>query len=165
MQRKVVGVEPWSLTPTMRTVAALAAIYVTVHFNKEQARLSQEKLRHDLFERRWNVFNSIFDFYCAIVSWSGSPDQIAARDRFFRAYQESRFLFRTESGIEQVLKELYEKGRRVIAFKENKEDFKAARETYIEHFNEVLKIQTFDFESALLRVKNEMADYLHFHDV
>jgi hypothetical protein len=146
-------------------VAAFAAIFVTFRFNREQTRLAREKLRHDLFERRWNVFSSIFDYYYAIISWSGTSEQLAARDRFFKAYQESRFLFSKQSGIEGIMKELNEKGGKVIGFKENQQDFRADMDTNIKFFNEVQKIQTFDFEEGLTKLKSAMAEYLNFHEI
>jgi hypothetical protein len=151
--------------PVATMIAALAVVYVTAHFNKEQTRLAREKLRHDLFERRWKIFSSIFDFYYAIISWKGTTEQLEVRDRFFRAYQESRFLFSRESGIEDVLKELNDKGAKVIGFKEHSEDFKSDLEMYLKYFNEVQTIQTHDFDVALTKVKNAMAEYLNFHDL
>jgi hypothetical protein len=151
--------------PVATMIAAFAAIYVTVHFNREQTRLAREKLRHDLFERRWSIFSSIFDYYYAIISWRGTPDQMAVRDRFFRAYQESRFLFSKESGIEDVLKELNDKGAKVIGFKEHGEEFRSDPELYLKSFKEVQQIQTYDFQEALAKVKSAMAGYLNFHEV
>src|SRR2546430_1658757 len=95
-------------------IAAVAAVRVTAHFAKEQARLASEKLRHDLFDRRLKIFESIFDFYRAMIGWRGTPEQIEARDRFFEAYQQSAFLFDKDSGIEELMKDLNDKGSRAI---------------------------------------------------
>jgi hypothetical protein len=65
---------------------------------KEQACIAREKLRLDLYDRRFEIFSSIFDFYNAMISWTGTLEQEEARARFFRAYQESGFLFTRESG-------------------------------------------------------------------
>src|ERR1700730_17460833 len=90
--------------PVATIIAALAAVGVTAYFAwhqkriaEEQASIAREKLRHDLFERRWDVFDSIFDFYEAMISWKGTPEQIAARTRFFRAYQNSHFFCSAQS--------------------------------------------------------------------
>jgi hypothetical protein len=159
--------------PIATIIAALAAVGVTAYFAwhqkriaEAQASISKEKLRHDLFERRWAVFDSIFDFYEAMISWKGTPEQIAARTRFFRAYQNSHFLFSPESGVERLLKELNDGANKVIGFKENGADWKDQdRALWLRQFNEVQEIQTVVFENGLTRLKNAMSDYLSFHDV
>jgi hypothetical protein len=151
--------------PAATIIAALAAVYVTAYFAKEQTRLARERLRYDLFERRLEIFSSIFGFYKALISWSGAPEQIAARDRFFKAYQESGFLFKKESGIEELLKDLNEKGTKVIGFKEYGENLRVDPELYLKHFNETQEIQTYGFERGLAKLKSGVAEYLNFHDL
>jgi hypothetical protein len=60
--------------PVATIIAALAAVYVTAHFARKQAWLAREKLRYDLFDRRLKIFGSIFDFYNAMIAWSGTPE-------------------------------------------------------------------------------------------
>src|SRR5436190_8882137 len=103
--------------PIATTVAAIVAVCVTGYFArhqreiaKEQARIAREKLRLDLYDRRFEIFESIFDFYNAMISWAGTPEQKVSRSRFFRAYQESGFLFTRESEIENLLKTLNDEG-------------------------------------------------------
>jgi hypothetical protein len=105
--------------PVATIVAALSAVVVTAYFAARQAWIAEEKLRHDLFDRRLQIFTSIFDFYNAMTSWEGTQEQIVVRERFFRASQEACFLFKPESGIETLLKDLNDKGEKVIGFKEH----------------------------------------------
>jgi hypothetical protein len=83
---------------------------------QQQADLAREKLRHDLYNRRFEIFTSLFDFYNAMIFWKKPPtvEQQAARQRFFRAYQESVFLFTKESGIADLLNTLNDKGNAII---------------------------------------------------
>jgi hypothetical protein len=74
-------------------------------------------------------------------------------------------LFSKESGIEEVLKELNDKGAKVIGFKEHGEEFRSDPEMYLKYFKEVQQIQLYDFEGALAKVKSAMAHYLNFHDL
>jgi hypothetical protein len=62
------------------------------------------KVRLDLYNRRYQIFDSIFDFYNALIGWTGTPEQRTAQTRFFRASQEAVFLFKPESGIAETLK-------------------------------------------------------------
>ncbi len=112
--------------PIATIIAAVAAVSVTAYFAwhqkkiaQQQADIARHKLRHDLYNRR--IFSSIFDLYNAMTSWqeTPTPEQQAARQRFFRAYQESGFLFTKESGIPDLLKTLYDEGTQVIGYKEH----------------------------------------------
>jgi hypothetical protein len=115
--------------PIATIVAALVALSVTAYFAwhqkkiaKEQADIAKEKLRLDLYDRRFEIFSSIFDFHTAVILWEGSPEQQKARQRFFRAYQASGFLFKKESGIEDLLKKVQENGVEIIGSKNNDPD-------------------------------------------
>jgi hypothetical protein len=81
--------------PFAAVVAGSAAVFVTYRLGKEQARIAREKLRLDLYDRRWKIFTSVFDFYYVMIAWKGTDEQAAVRDKFFMAYQESAFFIRT----------------------------------------------------------------------
>jgi hypothetical protein len=124
------------------------------------------KLRLDLYNRRFQIFVSIFDFYEALIGWTGTPEQRAAQTRFFRAYQESGFLFSKESGIEDTLKRLHEEPAKVIGFKEYGEDYKSGGvEFYLERFKEANHVLLVEFDAALVKLKTELAKYLNFHAI
>jgi hypothetical protein len=98
--------------PVATVIAAATAVLVTWRLGSRQAKIAQqqadlakEKLRHELYNRRFEIVTSIFDFYEAMISWkeTPTPEQQAARQRFFRAYQESGFLFTRESRIPRFL--------------------------------------------------------------
>src|SRR5208282_1729167 len=74
---------------------------VTCYFSWHQRETSRGQLRLNLYDRRYKLYDSIFDFYNAMISWQGegTPEQQEAFTRFFRASKESIFLFTTESGI------------------------------------------------------------------
>jgi hypothetical protein len=83
--------------PVATIVAALSAVVVTAYFAARQAWIAEEKLRHDLFDRRLQIFTSIFDFYNAMISWEGTQEQIVVRERFFQSI--SRSMFSIQAGI------------------------------------------------------------------
>jgi hypothetical protein len=65
--------------PIATITAALVALSVTWYFAwhqkkvaKEQAFIAREKLRLDLYNRRFEIFSSIFDFYNAMIFWEGT---------------------------------------------------------------------------------------------
>lgn len=158
--------------PVATIIAAIAALSVTAYFAwhqkkiaNEQADIARNKLRLDLYDRRFEIFSSIFAFYEAMISWTGTPQQQEARDRFFRAYQESGFLFTKESGIEALLKTLNDAGLQVIGFKENSEHYKSVLALMIEQFEKTTDIQTRVFEDGLAKLKAAIHPYLDFSKV
>jgi hypothetical protein len=158
--------------PIATTVAALAAVGVTGYFAwhqraiaREQARIAREKLRLDLYDRRFEIFISIFDFYDAMISWKGTPEQQEARTKFFRAYQESGFLFTKESGIETLLKTLNDEGMKVIGFKEHSDSYKSDPALMIDQFNKASDIQLRVFDEGLAKLRAAMHQFLDFSKV
>jgi hypothetical protein len=158
--------------PIATIIAAIGAVCVTAYFAwhqkniaKEQADIARNKLCLDLYDRRFEIFSSIFDFYDAMISWKGTPEQQEARKRFFRAYQESCFLFTKESGIEALLKMLNDEGLKVIGFKENSDHYKSDPKLMIEQLKKTADIQTWIFEDGLARLKAAIHPYLDFSKV
>jgi hypothetical protein len=100
-----------------------------------------------------------------MISWKGMPEQEQARRRFFRAYQESGFLFSAESGIPALLKSLNDDGAKVIGFKEHGASLKSEPELLVDQLKQTTYIQTFGFEEGLARLRAAMHQYLHFSDV
>lgn len=157
------------LQPIATILAAVVAVGVTGYFAwhqrnilREQTRVAKEKLRLDLYDRRFEIFSSIFDFYEAMISWEGTPDQIAARGRFFRAYQESAFLFTKESGITDLLKMLNDGGAKVIGFKENSHHYKSDPKLLIDQLNKTNDVLLKEFEDGLSKLRAAMHQYLDF---
>ena len=120
--------------------------------------------RLDLYDRRFRIFSSIFDFYEVMISWEGTPQQKEARDRFFRAYQESGFLFTKESGIEALLKMLNDEGKKFIDFKENSDKYKGDPALMIEQQKKTTD-QTWVFDEDLAKLRAAMHPYLDFSKV
>lgn len=127
--------------------------------------LAREKLRLDLYDRRFEIFTSIFDFYDAMISWKGTPEQEEARKKFFRAYQESGFLFTKESGIEALLKMLNDEGAKVIGFKEHSDSYKSDPTFMIDQLKKTTDIQLRIFDEGLAKLRAAMHQYLDFSKV
>jgi hypothetical protein len=130
-----------------------------------QGRIANERIRLDLYNRRFEIFTGIFDMYEVMISWKATPEQIAVRSKFFRAYQEAGFLFRKESGIEELLKTLNDDVNSVIAMKENPDLYKYDMKIHQEKFQEMNKIQTTGFDRGLSQLKAAMAEYLNFDNI
>jgi hypothetical protein len=167
--------------PVATAGAASVAVFVTwslgsrqVEIAQQQAKIAQqqadlasEKLRHDLYNRRFEIFTSFFDYYEAVMSWKESPtlEQQAARQRFFRAYQESDFLFTKDSGISDLLKMLNAKGNEVIGHKENPGIYAGDPARRIEQQEKVTKILLGGFDEGLAELRAAMHPYLDFSKI
>jgi hypothetical protein len=127
--------------------------------------LQNEKLRLDLFNRRFAIFDRIFDFYSAMFRWTGSDEQKSIQTQFFRSQHEAVFLFSEESGIPALLKSMDEKSRKVIAFKENPEAFKSDPVFFRKLESEVRDIIARTFEEDFLKLKVAIRPYLDFSKI
>jgi hypothetical protein len=129
-------------------------------------RIEATRIRLDLYNRRYRIFESIFDFYEALIGWTGTPEQRAAQKRFFTASQEAAFLFKPKSGIADALKRLHEESAKVIGFKEYGEDYMSGGTAfYLEQFQKANHVLLVDFDAALVKLKAELGDYLNFHTI
>jgi hypothetical protein len=77
--------------PIATIIAAIAAVFVTGYFAKRQADIAREKLRHDLFEKRYRVFDAARKLLCEVaVHRSVSDDDLRA---FVVSIGDAMFLF------------------------------------------------------------------------
>ncbi|HTO62537.1 MAG TPA: hypothetical protein VMM15_14910, partial [Bradyrhizobium sp.] len=135
-----------TLAAIIAATVSTVAVCVTGYFAWHQRELTKAKLRLDLYDRRFKIFTSIFDFYEAMIAWRGTAEQVETRTHFFRAYQEAGFLFSKDSGIQDLLKLLNDEGAKVIGFKEHHDSYKSDTALYIQQFKETNDIQLRVFE-------------------
>jgi hypothetical protein len=89
---------------------ALAVSVVSVCFAGAAWWTSREKLRLDLYNRRFDVYSRTLDFYHALLSWEptelekaktsllDSPELGNTQKSFIKASREAQFLFDDDSG-------------------------------------------------------------------
>jgi hypothetical protein len=103
---------------TLRVVtagAAVVALYVAL-INRQQWLTNQEKLRFDLYQRRFEIYLRVLDFHFAI--WQqDEPKLNLLHMTFMKAFWESKFLFPEESGIYDFLDEYNLRTSRVRAYR------------------------------------------------
>jgi hypothetical protein len=130
-----------------------------------QWKLAEQKLRLDLYNRRYEIYMAIYAFYTALIGWKGSDEDKAARDRFFKAKNEAQFLFSPESGVEALYDELHKKSLKVTSFKENPEMYRSDSKLMMTSFEESNRILLKDFDEGLTRLKKAVAPYMSFHKI
>ncbi|MGC9199093.1 MAG: hypothetical protein ACP5E5_09160 [Acidobacteriaceae bacterium] len=80
----------------------IAAFVAIIGFN--QWRISRDKLRLDLFNRRFDVYLRVLDYYQEVLKGEGVPSD-SITTPFIKAVRESRFIFPKASGVHQFLEE------------------------------------------------------------
>lgn len=142
---------------------SLSAIVVTI--TRAQWKTNQEKLRLDLYAKRFDIYMRTLDFHNALLSWNDEPDQIKLIAPFYRAYRESRFLFPEPSGVFRFMEEFSQHAFHITNFKE-------ARDGWGDAFPKErgdLALARADHASWVLtsipRLEDRIAPFLNFHKI
>lgn len=96
-------------TPIIMSVVSAIIAGVVAYFVSNQARTAREKLRLDLYNRRFSIYERAMEYqYSIIIGDEGvlRPEFEEIERNFTRAIHESRFLFSKESGVHDILQEL-----------------------------------------------------------
>jgi hypothetical protein len=92
---------------------SLAVFWVTCWFSRWQVRLAQQKLRHDLYDRRFAIYMAFQELLLAFVDAGESDDEIrAAYRKAYVARSEAPFLLadpQIEAYLEDLCKQVKER--------------------------------------------------------
>lgn len=127
--------------------------------------LARQKLRLDLYDRRFGIYNSALLFYSTLISWSGSDQDRAVQRQFFEALQASRFLFSNKSGIFELYDELHREAFKVIGPKDHREAFSGDPEISRAMFEASNHVLLTLFPQSLDKIRKRIGPYLDFHRV
>lgn len=102
-------------------ITALPTILISAYvawIAYQQYRTNREKLRLDLYDRRFGVYAASIDFYHALSSYDEANEQHQEAHRaFVKAMRESRFLFGQESEIVGILEEMHTRAASIMGYK------------------------------------------------
>ncbi len=90
-------------------ITSVATIFIAAFvafINLNQWRISRDKLRLDLFNRRFDVYLRVLDYYQEFFKVEGVPSD-SITTSFIKAVRESRFIFPKASGIFEFLEEFW----------------------------------------------------------
>lgn len=92
------------------TVLVACATFVVGY---SQMRIASAKVKLDLYERRFNVYISALDFYRAF--YKKEPQEVEkCMLELIRSCRESKFLFKEEDGIYEILTKIKKAGEQVV---------------------------------------------------
>ncbi|HEF4768679.1 hypothetical protein [Burkholderia multivorans] len=102
-------------------ITALPTILISAYvawIAYQQHRTNREKLRLDLYDRRFGVYTASIDFYHVLSSYDEANEQHQEAHRaFVKAMRESRFLFGQDSEIVSILEEMHTRAARIMGYK------------------------------------------------
>lgn len=107
----------------LKTIEGIATIVIAIYvasIGTFQWFTARDKLRLDLYNRRFDVYLAALDFMQALMVWSSVPDteRLPKRIAFIRASRESRFLFADDPRIVQLLDEFNTRSFKVTGYVE-----------------------------------------------
>ncbi|MDR0241198.1 MAG: hypothetical protein LBJ65_06305 [Burkholderia sp.] len=149
-------------------ITALPTILISAYvawIAYQQHRTNREKLRLDLYDRRFGVYTASIDFYHVLSSYDEANEQHQEAHRaFVKAMRESRFLFGQDSEIVSILEEMHTRAARIMGYKTYKKRLREgspneAREWFEQQQNDYFWIGG---DQGLLRLETFLTPFLDF---
>lgn len=100
----------WAKAIGSPAAVAIAALCLTSFFNRWQVRLAKEKLRHDLYDRRFAIYRVFQELLLALHA-NGVNEIKAELRKADIARLEAAFLLSDDAGIHEYLEQLCERVR------------------------------------------------------
>jgi hypothetical protein len=108
-----IDVLKWLVPLATSIVTAIIAVIVAIissrqlKANQLQSETNREKLRLDLYNRRFEIYRSCLNLHEQLMGHGSQEENLL--DPFFRAFRESRFMF-PDSGVHELLEKLLKEG-------------------------------------------------------
>jgi hypothetical protein len=126
---------------------------------------NRERLRFDLYNKRFDIFIAAVNFSNAMSVWSGSEEQIKTRQSFILAVNESRFLFSRESQVFSILSEINEKSFKKFGIETLRPYADAMPREFMGQVNDSIDAMNWIVFSAIPLLTEKMRPYLNFHQL
>lgn len=149
---------------TIASVTAAIALIVAV-ISWQQWMVNRERLRLELYDRRFGVYSKVLEFYQALLSWEGTEKQCDSINPFITAVRESKFLFPDAPAMMALLREFSIRGFRTTKHDELIDELRRSGDTK-EHLLQVAQRRSDDANwilGSLGQLEELIAPYLNFH--
>jgi hypothetical protein len=126
---------------------------------------SREKLRLDLYNRRFEIFRAAVDFSNVLSAWAESDEHMAKQLLFERAVIESQFLFSGESGIFEILSGIRRKSVKKFAADQLlvREDRACFPDKCVQAADESIEALNWILFQAIPQLTEKTKPFLNFH--
>ncbi|KAF0154459.1 MAG: hypothetical protein FD159_2560 [Syntrophaceae bacterium] len=134
-----------------------------------QSRINSNKLRLDIYNRRFNVYSKTLDFYQVLLSYD--PNVVSKellntlQKDFIKAFRESRFLFDEKSGVYDILDQMHTKSFQIIGCKDHGGKLADIDPQEFEKMHKQSMEALKCFTESISKLEKAMARYLNFHEL
>jgi hypothetical protein len=144
----------------LTVVIAAIALYIA----RRQWLTSREKLRLDLYEKRFAVYENTLALYRMLISETDLTEKEKAdiQNNFIKSYRESQFLFSEKDGIFRVLGEISSKMPIINNIISISNAYKGNPEMQVKVHNDHLEALQF-LNDSMPALEKKLAKYLNFH--
>lgn len=158
-----------SLTWTALVVSIISAVFAGCTWW-----ISREKLRLDLYRRRFDVYLKTLDYWQELSVWnptqkeieltnlSDSPELRIYQKNFIKAHREAQFLFDDESGILNLLETMHADSIAVIGYRRDLAPKSQPGPELVQSYEESEEKRK-RMDEAIPRLEKKLARYLDFH--
>lgn len=94
-----------AVTSIVTSVATVCIAGFVAFIGFHQWRISKDKLRLDLFNRRFDIYLRVLDYFIGLSGTHNTPGPPKELEPFIKAVRESRFMFPQDSEVYQHLEE------------------------------------------------------------
>jgi hypothetical protein len=137
-----------------------AALFVSVL----QWRVARDKLKLDLYNKRFNVYVCAIDYYQAAMKDDLSEIRKTAT-MFVKVSRESIFLFKKEDGILPLMRKIGQDCNSITLYTEEKAKGVEADPLMLSEYVRVRQAPLLRLETLLLELETKMAPYLNFQNI
>jgi hypothetical protein len=136
---------------------------IVVYIAWQQWRTNREKLRLDLYQKRFSVYESTLEYYQLVIVHSeiSSEEKDKIERDFIKACRESKFLFSYKDGIFNLLNEIRKQAYFLANYKTPPANDDS--EIFIQSAQRNFDANKFLHEDSLPKLEEKLAKYLNFH--
>lgn len=94
-----------------------------------QAKINRNKLRLDLYNKRFEIYSNTLEFFQALISHAyehSKEDFNILHNKYIKSYRESLFLFNQNDGIYKMLEEIHAKSFKITGINDIKEQLQSS---------------------------------------
>jgi hypothetical protein len=162
----MISAETWidlGLKALTLTTTTIVAFYVA-GISRRQWFTNREKLRLDLYDRRFKIYVQVMEFHKALVVWDGSEEQKKLVDPFIQASREAKFLFPEKSGVFSFLTEFSKHAFFITNFDKLKDLSSMDQKLFSKHFEKRVDSVNWILQS-MEPLEQKLGPFLNFHDM
>lgn len=101
-------------TSVATSVIAICALVLTFRSWRD----NRDKIRLDLFNRRFAIYQRVLVIYQELIVWQDRDDQKALIQPFIEASREALFIFPRKSGVYEYMQEFWEHAWKITRHRE-----------------------------------------------